>query len=288
MPIREVRANGLDALRLATVLLQRARKADPLAGLWEAADLQWAWRMPRQSDDAEKIFWIDDEGPVAGALLTSRTDDAWQCDPIMVPGVSRPEPSFVWGRSMEHAAIHAIDGFEIPVSDEDQVFTELARNAGLLAGDRDRTAWLDAADRPTVCEPPESFVLVDRSQRQNAPHPMRHRSGERVAERLEQCSLYDPSLDLAVETLDGRVAGYSLYWFDPSTKVGLVEPVRVADEFQRRGLARAMLTQGIDRLVRRGAQRLKVSYETDAAAGLYLSLGFRQTSTTTWYRSAIK
>jgi len=66
--------------------------------------------------------------------------------------------------------------------------------------------------------------------------------------------------------------------------VGLVEPVRVEDEFQRQGLARAMLSAGLDRLVSQGARRLKISYETDAAGGLYLGLGFRQTSTSTWYR----
>src|SRR5581483_8969636 len=49
-----------------------------------------------------------------------------------------------------------------------------------------------------------------------------------------QCPLYDPELDLAVETADARVAGYSLYWFDPVTKTGLVEPVRVEDDYQRR------------------------------------------------------
>lgn len=39
-----------------------------------------------------------------------------------------------------------------------------------------------------------------------------------VKERLEQCSLYYPALDLVVESADGRVAGYSFYWFDPKTK----------------------------------------------------------------------
>ena len=144
---------------------------------------------------------------------------------------------------------------------------------------------MDAADRPTVKAPAEGFVLVDRTQRRDAPHPMRHRNGDSVAQRLEECPLYDPALDLAVETTDGRDAGYSLYWFDPTTKVGLVEPVRVEEEFRRQGLARAMLSAGIDRLVRRGAERVKISYETDAAGALYQGVGFRRTSTTTWYRA---
>jgi hypothetical protein len=61
---------------LATQLLQRARCADPRAGLWEAADVQWWWRTPRRSDDVEKLFWIDDEGPVAApkSSLSPRTE----------------------------------------------------------------------------------------------------------------------------------------------------------------------------------------------------------------------
>ncbi len=281
----EVRASGLEALMLATALLQRARRADPQAGLWEAADVQWWWRRPRRSDEVEKLFWLDDEGPVAGVLLTSWTDDDWQCDPIVVAGASGIEPGIVWRRALEHAAQHAANGIDVPVGDDDRTFQELAQRSGLTAGHRDSTAWMDAADRPAVPALPEGFVLVDRTQRRDAPHPMRRRNGVGVAQRLDQCPLYDPALDLAVETAEGRVAGYSLYWFDPTTTVGLVEPVRVEDEFRRRGLARAMLSAGIDRLVTRGAQRVKVSYETAAAAALYQGVGFRPTSTTTWYRA---
>jgi GNAT superfamily N-acetyltransferase len=281
--VREIRATGHEALMLATELLQRARRSDPRDGLWEAADVQWWWRTPRRSDEVEKLFWIDDEGPVAGVLLTSWADDDWQCDPVVVPHASGPEPGVVWRQAMEHAAKHSDNGFEVPVSDDDRTFTELAQRAGLSVGEQDSTAWMNATERPAVTAFPEGFVLVDRTERRDAPHPMGHRNGEGVAQRLDQCSLYDAALDLAVETDDGGIAGYSLYWFDPTTKVGLVEPVRVEDEFQRKGLARAMLTAGIDRLITRGAQRVKVSYETDAAAALYLGLGFRQTSTATWY-----
>ncbi|CAN5900669.1 hypothetical protein BH23ACT5_BH23ACT5_12070 [soil metagenome] len=285
MAVKEVRAAGLEALMLATELLQRARRADPQAGLGEAADVQWWWRRPRRSDEVEKLFWIDDEGPVAGVLLTSWTDDAWQRDPVVVPSVSGTEPGVVWRRAIEHGVRHTANGFDVPVSDDDRTFTELAQSSGLTAGHQDSTAWMDAADRPAVLALPEGFVLIDRTQRRDSPHPLRHRNGDSVAQRLDQCPLYDPALDLAVETADRRDAGQSLYWFDPATKVGLVEPVRVEDEFQRRGLARAMLSAGIDRLVTRGAQRVKIAYETDAAAALYQGVGFRQTSTATWYRA---
>ncbi len=104
------------------------------------------------------------------------------------------------------------------------------------------------------------------------------RNGELVEERLRQCSLYDPTLDLAVEDADGRIAGYALSWFDHATFVGLLEPMRVADEYQRRGLARMLLTNGLDRLAREGVLRLKVGFDTDAARNLYLGAGFVQRS----------
>lgn len=281
--VREVSATGRDAMTLATSLLQRARLADPSAGMWEAADVQWWWRKPQRSDEVDQLFWLDDEGPVAGVLLTSSADDFWQCDPVVVPGCPGPEPDVVWDRALAHAAQHASTGCDVPVGDND-VFAQVARRSSLTPGYRDSTGWMNAADRPPLSTPPDGFVLVDRTQRPDAPHHMRPRSGDSVEQRLTQCSLYHPALDLVVETTDGRVAGYSLYWFDPTTKVGLVEPVRVEDEFQRRGLASAMLPAGIDRLVARGAERVKISYGGEAAARTYHGIGFQLTSTATWYR----
>jgi len=45
------------------------------------------------------------------------------------------------------------------------------------------------------------------------------RNGEHVAERLDECSLYQSELDLAVYAPNGEVAGYGLFWPDSITAV---------------------------------------------------------------------
>lgn len=287
MAIREVRASGLEYLALATELLQRARLTDTEAGLWEAADLQWWWRTPRRSDAVGQIFWIDDEGPVAGVVLTD-WGRAWGCDPIMVPGVSTVTLPTVWARALEAISALGLRAVEVLARDDDLELQGLLAGAGFATDEyRSGITWMNAQDRPNVAGLPEGFELVDRTRATTSLHPMRRRSGDRVEARLTQCSLYDPGLDLAVEAADGPVAGYSLFWFDPVTEVGLLEPMRVEGAYQRRGLARAMLTAGLDRLAQQGARRLKVGYATDVARALYTGAGFQVTSTTrsyTWRR----
>jgi GNAT superfamily N-acetyltransferase len=283
MAIHEVHASGLEYLVLATELLQRARLADAEAGVWEAADLQWWWRTPRPSDAIDQLFWIDDEGPVAGVVLTD-WGRAWGCDPIVVPGVSTVPLPDVWARAVEVIDGLGLEAVEVLARDDDVELRTLLTGAGFVADDyQSGITWMNAQDRPDVVALPEGFVLVDRTRQTTKPHPMRRRNGEEVETRLLQCSLYDPGLDLAVETADGQAAGYALFWFHPVTEVGLVEPMRVEDAYQRRGLARAMLSAGLDRLAKRGARRLKVGYATDVARGLYVGAGFRVTSTTTSY-----
>ena len=284
MAIHELRASGLEYLALATELLQRARLADPEVGEWEAADLQWWWRTPRRSDAIDQLFWIDDEGPVAGVVLTDWTR-VWGCDPIVVPGVSSAPLPRIWAGAVEAIDALGLEAVEVLARDDDVELLGLLARSGFAAGDdRSGITWMNAEDRPEVAALPDGFVLVDRAQQTTKPHPMQRRSGEGVQARLRQCSLYDPALDLAVEAADGQAAGYALFWFDPVTEVGLVEPMRVEDAYQRRGLARAMLTAGLDRLAKRGARRLKVCYGTDEARALYEGAGFRVTSTSTSYR----
>jgi GNAT superfamily N-acetyltransferase len=281
--IQEVRASGLEYLALVTELLQRARLADAEAGIWEAADLQWWWRTPRRSDAIDHLFWIDEEGPVAGVVLTD-WGRAWGCDPIVVPGVSTVGLPTAWARAVEAIDALGLETVEVLARDDDFELPGLLADAGFVADDsRSGITWMNAQDRPDVAAMPEGFVLVDRAEKTTGPHPMRRRSGESVEARLRQCSLYDPALDFAVEDAYGEVAGYALFWFDPVTEVGLVEPMRVEDAYQRRGLARAMLTAGLDRLAKRGARRLKVGYASDVARGLYVGAGFEVTSTDTSY-----
>lgn len=283
MAVREIFARGIEAVNLATTLLQRCRLADPFSGVFEAADVQWSWRIARESDEMEKVFWMDSDGPVAGVWVTNTSGGEWQVDPIIVPQVRGVMVENVWDRVMNVVADRPNGKVVVPVSDDDAVLRELARASGLIVGDKDFTGWINAEDRLAPPQIADGFSLVDCSQREGRKHPLEGLNGDRVARRLQECLMYDPWLDLSIESTDGQIAGYSLYWFDPVTKVGLVEPVRVHDAFQRKGLALAMVIAGIARLVAKGADRIKVSWETEAAGALYLGVGFQEQSTTIWY-----
>jgi RNA polymerase primary sigma factor len=89
--------------------------------------------------------------------------------------------------------------------------------------------------------------------------------------------LYRPGLDLLVLAPDGDVAAYALFWFDPVSATGLVEPMRTDDSHQRRGLARHLLAAGIERRLQAGARSVKLRYRPDNFS----------TYATWWIRQAI-
>ncbi|HEX4904648.1 MAG TPA: GNAT family N-acetyltransferase [Acidimicrobiales bacterium] len=273
---------GLERLAAMTTILQRARLTHDTAGIWDAADVQWWWRRPRPSDDVATPVWFDAEGPVAAVALTD-WDRAWQVDAIVVPGTVELEA--VWDRALDAAEASGAPSLEVLARDEDaELRALLARDGFRETDERSGTTWMLATDRPPVAPVPEGYRLTDRASDAAGPHPMRVRNGEEVEARLRQTSLYDPSLDLVVRTHDDDVAGYALFWFDDVTGVGMLEPMRVEDEHQRRGLARALLTEGLDRLAAHGARRLKVGFDGEAGRNLYLGAGFVLVSTDTTFR----
>jgi predicted N-acetyltransferase YhbS len=273
--VRRKTLRGLERLNATTTVLQRARLADPLAGMWEAADVQWWWGRPRVTDQLALPVWFDEFGPVAAVGLTAEKA-TWQIDVFAVPSIVKEEE--IWTATFEATAEPRSDVLEMLVREVDASLADLALRSGFTMSEKlSGTFWMDADHRPLVTNV-DGFAIVDRVERVDRPHPMIARNGELIEQRLRQCSLYDSTLDLAVEDADGTVAGYALFWFDHTTLVGLLEPMRVADDYQRRGLARLLLTSGLDRLARKGARRLKVGFQTDAARNLYFGAGFVQTS----------
>lgn len=99
---------------------------------------------------------------------------------------------------------------------------------------------------------------------------------------------YDPAREIVVVAPDGRFAAFTVMWFDPVNRVGSFEPVGTHEEFHRRGLARALMIEGMHRMRAAGLQWAQVGHEADnpASTGLYRSLGFTTFQEVTDYELA--
>jgi RimJ/RimL family protein N-acetyltransferase len=275
-------ATGLESVELVTRLLQRARLEHPTAGLWEAADLQWWWRVERSTDSLEQRFWVDETDEPVGAVVFTDWGRAWGCELMVTPAAADELRTPMWSHALDEILLRSLDAVEVTVRDDDPAMVALVTEAGFTATDRrGGTTWMDAYDVPSVPQIPGGYRLADRVEPGDRPHHMIRRSGSQVAERLAATSLYRPDLDLSIQTDTGEVVSYGLFWFDPVTEVGLVEPMRTEEGHEGKGLARHLLVSGLHRLAGLGAARLKVSYEigNSRAERLYLGAGFVREST---------
>lgn len=292
--LRVVERSGRDALAAATELLLDARGDDPMAGLWEAGDVQWWWKDVDRLASSRDTFWLDAEDQPIAALLEAEG----AADAVGPVGPGEIVVDLVW-RSTADAVVraevfpavlarlaelaHAAPERTVSVS-VDERESELGRLVERIGFRRDSAGdqvqlWQRPAAPPVALPlPPGMRFDDDRSRPPGRPHHLTKRNGERVAERLRETSLYRPDLDLCVRTEAGDVAAYCLCWLDPVNRVGLFEPVRTEDAYQRRGIGKALMTEGIRRLMTAGADLIKVSAMSDSAAArrLYASVGFRE------------
>lgn len=93
---------------------------------------------------------------------------------------------------------------------------------------------------------------------------------------IQRAPLYRRDLDLVAVAPTGELASFCTIWFDDLTRTGLFEPVGTAPEHQRRGLGKALLSEGMGRLHRLGAVAAFVGSYTQAAHALYASVGFEE------------
>jgi ribosomal protein S18 acetylase RimI-like enzyme len=93
---------------------------------------------------------------------------------------------------------------------------------------------------------------------------------------IQRAPLYRRDLDVVAIAPGGEVASFCTIWFDDVTRTAYFEPVGTASAHQRRGLARAVMCEGLRRLKRVGGTRAFVGSYVPAAHALYASVGFRE------------
>lgn len=270
---------GLDYLEAVSALLQRARSAHPTAGLYDAAEVQWWWADAARNPQPPQLFWFDHLGRPEAAVIATNWGQRIALDPIVMPDATPDWVAHVMARGLAHASESGFDAVGLEVDRADDVLREVLVGHGFgTEEDGLVETWLAADARPEISPLHEDYRLSTRLDTMPRPHHMINlrRNYPDVEARLREASLYRPDLDLVVHDSRDSVAAYGLFWYDPETATGLVEPMRTEDDHRRRGLARHMLTTGIDLLAEAGAERIKICYEPDnpASRGLYLSVGF--------------
>ena len=281
-----MRRSGIEYLNTMTTLLQRMRNAHPLKGLYQAAELQFWWARPRSTDDLPQLFWLDDDGlPVAGAATIDFGDGSASLlysEPTSVfafmPDTSPDFMSQAIARAIEHLGENGISKMEVENDPGDETLREVLFDHGFAVKQEGvlSEALVSADDRPQVSELSDGYRLLSRSEMPGRPHHLKSPDAPDPEGRLQQASLYRSDLDLVVVDDADEVAVFGMFWNDPTTGVGVVEPMRTMDDHQQRGLARHILTSGMERLAEAGATRISIAFEPDnpASGHLYRSVGF--------------
>jgi mycothiol synthase len=92
---------------------------------------------------------------------------------------------------------------------------------------------------------------------------------------IQNAPLYRRDLDIVAMAPDGAIASFCTIWFDDVCRIGIFEPVATVPAHQRHGLGKAVMSEGLRRLVRKGATKAFVSSYSDEAGALYAAAGFQ-------------
>ena len=177
-PDGAVTVHGAEALRLATVLLQRMRQTRPACTVWEAADVQWWSRQERPTDRDGQLFWLDERGEPVAAVLATDFGHSVQHD-VLIMTKDRLGIRLAWRTAIARASQTRGAGHEFPVHPADTTGAAELTAAGYQPspGPGVISSWLDAADRPAVPPLASGYRLLSR-----ADDPGRHYPPLRSAE----------------------------------------------------------------------------------------------------------
>lgn len=245
---------------------------------WHVARLDyWRWHgleNCHSNDPLEEVtfLWETADGAIAAVLNPEEFGQVFlQIHPAFKTNNLEEEMiAFAEKRlSVTCAGKHKI---AIWVNSEDNLRLDLLKGRGYLKGKWTESQWRRDLDKP-IPEVPIAAGYSIRSLGDDRELPARSWAswrgfhpnepdekydGWEWYHNLQRCPLYRRDLDM-VAAIGDVIAACATFWYDDTTRTAYIEPVVTFPEHQRRGLARAILTEGLRRLQGMGASRAFVS-----------------------------
>jgi GNAT superfamily N-acetyltransferase len=91
---------------------------------------------------------------------------------------------------------------------------------------------------------------------------------------VQRVPIYRRDLDILAVAPNGELAAFCTVWFDDITRTAVFEPVGTHPNHQKRGLGKAVMSEGLRRAQQLGATLATVSSYSKGAHALYESMGF--------------
>lgn len=95
---------------------------------------------------------------------------------------------------------------------------------------------------------------------------------------IQSAPLYRRDLDLIAVAENGEFASFCTIWFDDYTRTASFEPVGTHPDHQKKGVGKALMTEGLKRIKKLGATLSTVGSYSERAGALYASIGFTEYS----------
>lgn len=285
--------NDLDAMHC---LLVRGRKANNGSYYIHTGDLSWwLYYPPLEGDYWKDIFlWDDPEQPgqiLGWALINT---DWVGFDVYVQPelfGASMAQEMYVWAeqKALEIARERGRKTtYVLWIRHDDAVLGHHLRQQGyrLARGMVHLTRNLDVAI-PSAKVSGEFIVRTSKGEPEVAARARAQYGAfgsdspfELYLERFRKfmrSPAYDPYMDIVAVAVDGQIGTFCIEWLDPVNQVGLFEPVGTHPDFQRKGLGRAVMLEGMHKLSEDGMKQAIVSTfeDNEVAIKLYESVGFQ-------------
>jgi ribosomal protein S18 acetylase RimI-like enzyme len=257
-------------------------------------DLPWRMTSPSARMPDRTRLWEDAGGElVAWAALQF---PAWHClDYAIRPDARTAElEAAVLGWACARLEAEAADRdrllpFFVSAREHDSARITAIERAGFVRESWGYVHLIRDLDQPIPePEPPSGFVVRSLAgEHEVDAYVAAHRAAFETANMSadwRRATLRDPryvpDLDLVAIAPDGTLVGFCVCWITPSLngqRVAQVEPLGVLPAFQRTGLGRALLLEGLRRARAFGATRMEVNAESTNAAsqGAYKAVGFR-------------
>jgi predicted N-acetyltransferase YhbS len=88
---------------------------------------------------------------------------------------------------------------------------------------------------------------------------------------LQKCPDYRKDLDVYALAPDGEFVSFCLIWYDEKNKIAILEPVGTNPDYRKKGLAKIVVYEAINRVKKEGAEKIYVG----DGQQFYLSIGFK-------------